>query len=547
MTSLPWLLFTAVFLVGATVFRLFLGVDFTDEAHYLAMALKFLRGQNPFVDELVFHQTSALLIAPFLKSYYQHFGTEGIVLYARVLFFLLNLILAVTVYFSFQKYFSRRSALIASGVALAYIPLHIPALSYNSLASVFFTLGILGLLTHLPMASGFCFGICFIVYPQITLAGIVAILLWKWWNHSRGIALLLKLGFGFLPLMGLGRLWLRKGGKALEDVIVYGLTAFPFGGGLKKLSLVIWHTLVANPSLRFLLVCLMGTIAILVGQRFKGTTKIFWGILPLLVYWSFHDYLFSSNWFFLYFSLLAPVYFWLLPSSEKWTELFWVAWFPSVIAGTLTAYASSSSAANAIIGLMPAMLVTTLFWSTYVGPRFLIPALPALLLVYGQFHGISVYRDGATSELTERVSHGPYAGLYTTPQKIAFLNSIEKGIQKWQPSQGRVLFYEFPAGYLMTHLTSAGRTSWMRTVSRQKSFYVDYYRRELSPTDLVFTMKRIESGVSVEIPYDTDDELMSYLIGSHEKVFENSDYIIWRPKPLANSLAEGPTGSVKQF
>ena len=76
-------------LVAASYARMYFGVDFTDEAFYVALPYRFANGARPLVDEaLLVQQSSAVLLYPFVKSYTGVAGTKGIVVFARHLHFL---------------------------------------------------------------------------------------------------------------------------------------------------------------------------------------------------------------------------------------------------------------------------------------------------------------------------------------------------------------------------------------------------------------------------------------------------------------------------
>src|SRR5271154_313747 len=72
--------------VGVSYWRLYYGVDFTDEAWYVAVPYRFVLGGRPYVDELSVPQTSAAVVLyPALA------GRTGLVLFVRQLHFLVAL------------------------------------------------------------------------------------------------------------------------------------------------------------------------------------------------------------------------------------------------------------------------------------------------------------------------------------------------------------------------------------------------------------------------------------------------------------------------
>ena len=92
------LLGLAGFLLAATLvgvlLRFRLGVDFTDESWYLAIAQRFALGDKPYVDEIMLMQGASLFTWPFAKLFIAVRGNnDGIVLFFRALYlcFLLSL------------------------------------------------------------------------------------------------------------------------------------------------------------------------------------------------------------------------------------------------------------------------------------------------------------------------------------------------------------------------------------------------------------------------------------------------------------------------
>src|SRR5580700_10165291 len=82
----------ALAVVAVSYWRLSYGVDFTDEAWYVAVPYRFVLGGRPYVDELSVPQTTAaVLLYPFLWAYHALAGRTGIVLFVRHLHFLVAL------------------------------------------------------------------------------------------------------------------------------------------------------------------------------------------------------------------------------------------------------------------------------------------------------------------------------------------------------------------------------------------------------------------------------------------------------------------------
>ncbi|MEW6685760.1 MAG: hypothetical protein AB1393_06085 [Candidatus Edwardsbacteria bacterium] len=83
--------------------RLYYGVDFTDEAFYVAMPYHFVLGGRPFIDEVNVLQTASFLTFPFIKLYYVLVGsTEGIILFTRHLYLIFMFLVALAVFITIK-------------------------------------------------------------------------------------------------------------------------------------------------------------------------------------------------------------------------------------------------------------------------------------------------------------------------------------------------------------------------------------------------------------------------------------------------------------
>src|SRR4051794_36130681 len=87
------------FVLFYAIIRLFRGVDFTDEAYYTAVAFRFALGDQPFVDQILVQQTAFLLFTPLVWLFHWLTGgTQGLVLFLRVMTLAFNISVAAVVY-----------------------------------------------------------------------------------------------------------------------------------------------------------------------------------------------------------------------------------------------------------------------------------------------------------------------------------------------------------------------------------------------------------------------------------------------------------------
>jgi hypothetical protein len=171
--------------VLGTLWRIFYGVDFIDEALYAATAYRFALGARPFVDDWEVHQIAGLIVSPYVRLHLAIFGdTTGIMLSLRFLWFALNGARAALWFVYLRRRFDWRVAAISSACALCVMPVAIPAMSFNTLPLKFSgaALALIGLGTLSPKRStyyyagaGSCFAVAACAYPTLTPAVLVAL------------------------------------------------------------------------------------------------------------------------------------------------------------------------------------------------------------------------------------------------------------------------------------------------------------------------------------------------------------------------------------
>jgi hypothetical protein len=84
-----------------------------------------------------------------------------------------------------------------------------------------------------------------------------------------------------------------------------------------------------------------------------------------------------------------------------------------------------------------------------------VPAAAVGLLLVFQWG--FVYRDKPVGDLSCRVQSGPYRGIFTTPERCAFLRQLEADLKRHRSGRHSVLFYPgFQAGAPLSDLRPVG-------------------------------------------------------------------------------------------
>jgi hypothetical protein len=161
--------------VALTNWRLFYGVDFTDEAYYVEIPYRFVLGARPFIDETTPSQQGAAMLAyPIFAAYHAIAGVAGVILFARELHLLFSCFVGACVFVGLRPYARNQRGSPSFIDPIAFVPFNLHDLSYNNLASGFVTAGcFLGLRClatkqlSSAAAAGLAHGLGIFVYPTL--------------------------------------------------------------------------------------------------------------------------------------------------------------------------------------------------------------------------------------------------------------------------------------------------------------------------------------------------------------------------------------------
>lgn len=186
--GLSTLLFLSV--LGLLLFRITNSLELGDEVYNASFVDDWLKGGINSSTFLVLHQTAGLLSYPFALVFHSVMGTEGLLLFFRLLFLCGNLIAAASLYKYLEKVTGKSTAFFAMLAMLAFVPSGAPTASYSSWGSQFLTVALatLGLALIAPtprqarlwyLASAAAWSLMAISYPTLPAATFASLfLLW---------------------------------------------------------------------------------------------------------------------------------------------------------------------------------------------------------------------------------------------------------------------------------------------------------------------------------------------------------------------------------
>ncbi|MCP4036712.1 MAG: hypothetical protein GY733_07225 [bacterium] len=548
--------------------RLYFGLAFFDEPYYLALPYGFSLGHRPFIDENAVHQLAGLLTWPAIETYLAVTGTtDGMVLYSRHLYFAVAIATALLLRVTWRALLGERTANWLAAVMLAYVPLCLFALSYNTFMSLGLLAGTSCLARAclpgrraLTIAAGtVCLAVASFAYPPVIPAAAIALGLGIWatvhlcspeerrpvWiaavtaalvSGSLGIALLLALDFP----------------DAIDRMLEFSRAQNAQGGGGAKLWAV-WLELRFQGALLLTL-----GAAISLGVFAISRDRAIWWAAALtapvlfgasLLYRPFHAPFTTVPFVLAILGLAAP---WVLLSQRhefgrQRLLALGVVVATSVLAGATILWSSANGLRNLALGLTPAALVTLGVLTHRIetrskDPRSVSPAsaLVVSLLCFQLVQSWShAYREFVPTQLDTRVAAGPWAGLWTTSRKVEFLDELSRDLAATRGDGQSILFFDyFPAGYLMSDLLPATPGLWMFPVSRifqgttaLRDVYAARLKARGALPDLVVRMRCIPANPFTTLPgYAADPVIALFGAGEHEIAIDRPCYrILTRP------------------
>ncbi|KZE64098.1 hypothetical protein AWM68_13410 [Fictibacillus phosphorivorans] len=536
--------------LALTYRRLFYGVDFTDEAFYSGIPYEFVLGIRPFIDELNFLTFPSLILYPFIKVFYMlNNGTEGLILYNRHLFLLFFIMVSCIVFFVLRRVIFVQAAILVSATCLAFIPLNIPALGYNTLSTGMLTIGFF--LSYYAiyhnrkplyfLLSGFALGLAVVSYPTLIIPFIVYILILLGFlikKSSISTWFLFIAGSTLAAIPILIMMWM-----AGIDNVIYFIENLGYvgkqGGGTEKIwdHIGLWYSNLPNKWILLVVLLIIALTA-------KKKNMLYLLSLVLLPVLSFpfqskeplfvHSQIWVTN-----YSMLMLVLFIIHMKDKTIRRMFTLIFLPSLLAGITYLWSSSNGYLASGLGLFPAFLAlsgliiyliqqseshksvkTVLSFSV---PLFIIINL---LLLQQQ----SVYRDQDINTLTNKVESGPYKGLFTSKTKSEFMETLRKDMNLYAKGSKTIFFYNhFPAGYLFSDIKPAGNTIWIFYYSKNRYIHADYLEKNGEP-DTVIRMKVLVDANLTPLRYYKKDELNNLIKEKYRIVHTNQYYDLLQKK-----------------
>lgn len=148
------IIFVPILIISALqLLRVFYEFPSMDECYYFTEPLRLAQGDKLFLDSWDSIQTLGIFLMPFYKLYISINGTKGIVLFGRVLYFVLSHMTAVLIFIVLRRDIDAKVAVLISWMIAIYAPFSLYTIGYNQLLYLF---GVMGTMLFFIGISYYC-------------------------------------------------------------------------------------------------------------------------------------------------------------------------------------------------------------------------------------------------------------------------------------------------------------------------------------------------------------------------------------------------------
>jgi len=515
-----YLPYTILILLACALWvRACFGFCSSDEPFYLATTKRFFDGDLIFVHDWFPTQLSSLILLPFYALFVTVFGSaDGIILFFRILYVFITLILSVFSYRIISKRNSSPAAFCCSAFMLLFAHLNIATLSYYTMSFEFFIFTMLLFTLKSKRAyvlGGFFFSLTVLSLPSLAIPYVPAfimILLFSFmkpglvsgrfrkdadasagqntspstscsFKHTDLRDGLIFSTIGIAASLALFVIFLYASGNSIKNLFEY--LPYVLSDDEHELSAVApfkkFFTSISDVYGRvFYLSFLLAFLGLLSNRIKKLLPVVFTADCLLFIYYAIvstgHTGYMNTA-----LALFAGPLFFMCKKKD------WYAFISLFMGGLIFSmtysYSSNGELYVLSIGHGIACMASILFIDNFIrenrDSRFL-RTVPILFLCFflletGILRFINVYRDAPLERLTMRICEGPGKGLFTTPEHEEVYSSVLSDIRQYSKDDGFILFSRLlPWGYLASDMRCAGATPWRDNINSRR--LEEYYR-----------------------------------------------------------------------
>lgn len=541
-----------IFFVALMILISHFGNPATDESFPFAIALRFINGQKPFIDDFSPYMSLAFLLYPLIKlSLYLHQGTNELILFLRHSFVVFTSIMGIYVFFSTNKYLPSPLAFFSAITATVFHPFQLNNFHYDTLALIIWTGIIFQFVNFLfqknnPLHNYFLFSclnlmLCF-AYPTFIL--LLAILYSICFPFLQSKSKFFGFHFFLAFIASISMFWLLFGyyGVRYSDLMntihfweKYRQLCPDPQGLLFKVTFVL-HRIILNYKIYIILcLCIIGIAHYY--RRIVWLVPIFLSfalIFPLFEINIQHSSYAEAFYFYNCMGFLGAVIFlFFLRKDSRSKKLFYFIWVPAFFAGLLTNVTTANYTYDYYfsIGFFPASIVGIIFaymciekelgqgltkTITFIASRlvliygFLILAFFQTNYIYGEnTFGLNIYTT--TKKYTQ---NGPFNGLYLDANWYDIFNTMQRDLEQIDTNQNKFVYFGIvSAGYLLPSKLQPGE------YLLYSPYQMSHFKQKVRMPNYTFDFSN-----ALSLP---PKDFQLYLPAKHTKIFSNPYYEVY--------------------
>lgn len=496
----PFVLIVTGIFICISYFRIYFGVDLSDEAQYVGSAYLQTVGGKPFINEMFIQQMASLLYAPVIQFYFDNLGSlDGVMLFVRHLYFLMAMVTFAFSFLFWKNKTSTQISMLISCIPLLFIYLSIPSLSYNTMGSHFFGIAMYsGLLSiqrqskWLIAISALAWSISIVSYPPMALGLFLFILFY----FKKNKPLIVTQTLVFVICEGLFFIWLKSFGlENIKRSYILSSQANILGSPLLKLEQA-WAAYKLGLPQAWIIGALLVLYVVIPARRaIKNFIFLMLFIFAFLIFSQTHNLHPSPA--HIYFATgalitLAYIIYTLIQKQSIASDIAFLG-LSCFIIGLLALWTSSNSLYATALCFVFCFQVFVYLFTQYKNAKLAAVPLILILTSISYWSYISSYRDDEFKNLNTKIETGPYKGLITSQAKHDYLEIIQYDLSVLKKKNNSILFYDnFPAGYLMTAMTPKTPCLFMQYMPAApllRQYYANFYKDPDNLPDVVYDFK----------------------------------------------------------
>lgn len=467
---IPILIFNAVLVVLA-IFRAILCITVTDEVFNLGQSFRTIQGNVFLVENWDYFQTGDSFLTPFLYVFYKITGsTEGIVLFSRIVFIVLQVLLSVFLYKILSSFFERISALFAVMIYSTAVSFLLFYMWYDNWEIFFRLIGLFlifyaissfdqktsGKAYLMVFIAGIAHACMVFAYPTMIVLNVYVLALIFFYRRKQsakahnlmalfyilGSALVFAVFMLYVLKIGVGNLFIFNGTMAEAGLSSTGREGFFSLASMieKTKALIVENVIFYMFAMVFFAV---GILILYVFRKNKHRilmfcSVMFVGCIVLLLMTVFR--VDSLNTLMTYLSLYTiPLYLLVRKESDKtrhFKDLIMFLWISSYIAGVVYSMTALDGAIKFSAGARTGAIVTVLLLfevmkkiEVKTGSKTLSGILATVLVVMNVFAVYSFSFDGQKPlECKAMIKSGIYKGIIDAPDNAKRYEVVEKDL-----------------------------------------------------------------------------------------------------------------------